>query len=234
MKKKIIPGVILLLVTGIIIYLCTYYKAQDNVNEYIKNGNDVTIEKIDVGYYFDGPGKNNAIIFYPGAKVEYISYAPLMYALAQNNIDCFLIKMPFNIAFFGTNKASKIINKYEYSNWYISGHSLGGVVASNYLSNNSNKFKGIIFLASYSTKEIDSNIDILSIYGSQDGVINMNSYSKNKKNWNDTAMEVIIDGGNHAYFGYYGEQNGDNKALISREEQQKQTVKAIIDYVDKS
>ena len=31
--------------------------------------------------------------------------------------------------------------------------------------------------------------------------------------------EYIIDGGNHAYFGAYGEQRGDGEAAISNREQ---------------
>ena len=41
-----------------------------------------------------------------------------------------------------------------------------------------------------------------------------------------TATFAPIEGGNHAQFGSYGDQPGDNPATISREEQQAQTVAA--------
>jgi hypothetical protein len=37
---------------------------------------------------------------------------------------------------------------------------------------------------------------------------------------------VAIEGGNHAQFGWYGDQSGDNPATISREDQQEQIVQA--------
>jgi hypothetical protein len=37
-----------------------------------------------------------------------------------------------------------------------------------------------------------------------------------------------IEGGNHAQFGWYGEQSGDNPATISREAQQAQVVDATL------
>ena len=33
-------------------------------------------------------------------------------------------------------------------------------------------------------------------------------------------IEEIIDGGNHSYYAHYGEQEGDGKAEITRQEQQ--------------
>ena len=40
--------------------------------------------------------------------------------------------MPFNLAFFGINKANKIIKKLYYSHIYIGGHSLRGAMASSF------------------------------------------------------------------------------------------------------
>ena len=83
-------------------------------------------------------------------------------------------------------------------------------------------------LASYSTKEVECNS--LSIYGSNDGVLNIQQYKKNKKNLKNDK-EIIIEGGNHAYFGNYGEQKGDKKAAIKREEQQEKTIMEIVDFI---
>jgi len=44
---------------------------------------------------------------------------------------------------------------------------------------------------------------------------------------NDTNL-VLIEGGNHGQFGYYGKQLGDNPATISREEQQRLTVETVL------
>jgi hypothetical protein len=46
-----------------------------------------------------------------------------------------------------------------------------------------------------------------------------------------TAMYVEIAGGNHAQFGYYGDQSGDNPATITREVQQIQTLNATVELL---
>ena len=238
-KRRIKKGIVILIticgsfinfiLVGFI-YLGIYYHADSSVKEYLKSSNDVTVVKKKGYYFFDGKGSNSAIIFYPGAKVEYTSYAPLMYELAESGIDTFLVDMPFNIAFFGSNKASTIISDYSYESFFISGHSLGGTVASIYASNNKDKIDGVILLASYSTKSLDG-LDVLSIYGSNDGVLNKKKYEENKKNLPNNFKEVVIEGGNHANFANYGSQKGDKVATIGKQEQQKLTIEAINDFL---
>jgi hypothetical protein len=48
-----------------------------------------------------------------------------------------------------------------------------------------------------------------------------------------STVRVEIDGANHAQFGWYGLQSGDNNSTISREQQQNQTVAAIIGLLQK-
>ena len=67
--------------------------------------------------------------------------------------------------------------------WYIGGHSLGGSMAATYLSDHVAEFEGLILLGSYSTVDLsNSKLDVLSIYGSEDKVLNHNSYNENKSN----------------------------------------------------
>lgn len=210
-------------------YTSIYYHAKKDVKNFLISDENVTVNKISNGYFFDGKGSNKAIIFYPGAKVEYTSYAPMLNELANNGIDCFLLKMPFNLAFFGSNEASKIIKNYNYDSYIIMGHSLGGSMASVYANKNKDKISGVILLASYSTKPLD-DMKVLSIYGSNDGCLNKKAYEKNKKNLPSSYKEVVIDGGNHANFGNYGSQRGDKKATIGNVEQQNIAINAIIDF----
>lgn len=236
MKKKIIiilATIVCIIVIGCTVYLTTYYHSEDIAYEYLKSTEQVKISKIENGYFFDGSGKENALIFYPGAKVEENAYSELMYKLAENGIDCFLLELPCKIAFLGAKRAGKIINEYEYENFYLSGHSLGGVVASTYLENPKENIKGLILLASYPTKKIDDNVKQISIYGDNDGVLNIDSYNQSKDKWNVESKEFIIKGGNHAGFANYGEQKGDNESTITNEEQINQTVEIIIKNIVK-
>ena len=145
--------------------------------------------------------------------------------------DCFLVDMPFNMAVLGSNKASSIIKDYNYDNYYMMGHSLGGTTASLYASKNKDKIDGVILLASYSTKSLDG-LSCLSIYGSNDGVLNKKTYDENKDKLPSSYNEVVISGGNHAGFAYYGKQKGDKTSTISKEEQQKITIDAIIEFLN--
>lgn len=72
---------------------------------------------------------------------------------------------------------------------------------------------------------------LLSIYGSKDGVLNMDSFVKSRKYYPENYLEHIIDGGNHAAFGDYGTQKGDGKASTSAEDQTKETVKVVVDAI---
>ena len=47
----------------------------------------------------------------------------------------------------------------------------------------------------------------------------------------EQTLWTLIEGGNHAQFGYYGIQLGDDSATISREEQQAETVAAILTFL---
>ena len=232
MKKRyiVIIVILLVLITSVLVYLNTYYKAE-SVNDYLKSNDIVEVKKDKNGYYFDGPGEDNILVFYPGAKVEYVSYAPLMSRLAEQGVDTFLVKMPFNIAFFDGNAIKDIMKDYKYDNWYLSGHSLGGVVAASYTSKHDD-IKGLILLASYSTKKVDCRV--LSIYGSNDKVLNIDKFNENRKFLPDDSIVVKIDGGNHAFFGNYGPQKGDGNASISRKEQQEITTLKIIDFIEEN
>ena len=231
-KKKIFKiflGFIVILVGSFMIYLCTgNYRADEESINYLNTTEIVNISKIKSGYFFDGPGEDTAIIFYPGAKVEYTAYAKLMYKIAENGKDCFLIKMPFNMAIFDVNKAQTIMNEYNYENWYISGHSMGGAMACMFACNHPENIKGVITLAAYPTKDLPSNIEYISIYGSEDQVLNKENYNNAKQYLPENSREYVIEGGNHAGFGNYGKQEGDGEAKITGEEQQEYVVNVLV------
>ena len=89
-----------------------------------------------------------------------------------------------------------------------------------------------MLLAAYSTADLtDSGLDVLSIYGSEDGVLNMEKYESNRGNLPENTVEVMIPGGNHAGFGCYGPQNGDGEAGISATEQIQYTAEVITAFV---
>lgn len=51
-----------------------------------------------------------------------------MYRLAEQGMDCFLIKMPCNLAFLGQNKAGNVMDSYKYERWYQQEQTVEAVV----------------------------------------------------------------------------------------------------------
>lgn len=214
-------------------YVNDYYYSEVNVQDYSQKNTQIQVEEIKDGLYLDGPGEENAMIFYPGAKVEYTAYLPLFYGLAEQGVDCFLVKMPCNLAILGQNKAEDIIENYEYKHWYLSGHSLGGAMAAAYAADHLDKLEGLVLLAAYPTKALKAELfSVRSLYGSEDGVLNMEKVEQGRTFMPSDYTEICIDGGNHAQFGNYGAQKGDKEAEISWADQQSQTVEAICKMIE--
>lgn len=177
---------------------------------------------------------DSVFVFYPGALVDYDAYLPLMVECSKYNIKCIIVKMHRNLSFFGINKADGYQkNEPDSANkkWFVGGHSLGGAIAGYYVSKRPGKYDGLIFLASYTNKKInDDKLKCVSIYGSLDGVLNMEQYEGYKCNNPSDYTEFVIEGGNHAGFGTYGHQKGDNDPAISNEEQLKITAEKISEF----
>ncbi|MGL4606154.1 MAG: alpha/beta hydrolase [Eubacteriaceae bacterium] len=173
---------------------------------------------------------NQGLIFYPGGKVQSTAYAPMMREFAEKGITSVIVKMPFNLAIFDVDGADKgLVALPEIKDWVIAGHSLGGAMAGDYLSDNPEKFQGIVFMASYPNKSLsDIQVPALSIYGTEDHVLNKEAFLSGKEKMPMDSNYLEIDGGNHSNFGNYGIQQGDGVARISNQQQQKMVVEAVV------
>ncbi len=236
MKKrtKIILVVCLafLLILGIggYAYVSDYYRADEvAVAAMAYQADDVQIEQDGNVTWFIPREPTAGLIFYPGGKVEHTAYAPLLQACTEKGLLCALVRMPGNLAVLDANAADGLQEKHpEVTTWYIAGHSLGGAMAANYVAAHLEDFNGLILLAAYSTKDLTQTpLQVLSVYGSEDGVMNREAYKKNWANLPADTTEVILEGGCHAQFGSYGAQDGDGTPTISSEEQIRQTADAI-------
>jgi pimeloyl-ACP methyl ester carboxylesterase len=176
------------------------------------------------------------LIFYPGGRVDPRSYAPAARALAIEGYLVVIAPMPLNLAVFAPDRASDIISAYpEIRTWVIGGHSLGGSMAANFAHNNPSLVKGLFFWAAYPAENDDLsalNLQVVSAYGTLDGVANPSEVLAAQSLLSAGTRWVAIEGGNHAQFGWYGDQPGDNPAQISREEQQLQAIAATLNLLD--
>lgn len=235
-RKKLLAVLILaaVLIAASMTYLCTYYPSA-NVDEYLTSTSEVQVSDFGHGIFFDGPGTRQAMIFYPGAKVATDAYAPLMYKLAQQGMDCFLVDMPFHMAFFGINRAEEILENYHYDSWYLGGHSLGGAMIASFAADHTDQVDGLLRLASYTTKDLSqTDLTAVTIYGSEDGVLNRTSLEKYRSLLPKNSLEKCLPGANHSGFANYGPQKGDGQAAITKEEQIDQTVETFLGFINYS
>lgn len=232
----IVLGLIIVALIFIVAFFTTSYEPSTQAMANLEDSTlvDVT-ENNFISFTPENTTATTGLILYPGAKVEPEAYAPLANKIAQAGYEVIITPMPLNFAIFDSNAADEVISKFpNIKNWVISGHSLGGVMAAKYASENSN-IKGVIFYASYPQGDElkDSNIEVTSIYGSLDGVADLEKIIGSKDLLPTSTTFVEITGGNHAQFGSYGEQSGDNPAEISADEQIEKAANASIELLDK-
>ena len=176
-------------------YLSISYKPKEDALNALKGNDKVKVSSINNGYYFDGKGIDTAFIFYPGAKVQCEAYSPIMLKLAENGIDCFLTDMPFNFALFGENRCESFLNTYNYNNWLIGGHSMGGLVSANYVSKHIDKIKGLIITHAHEdhiggVPYLLKTVKIPVIYGS---LLVQNILKRKLKEHPDAKIEKFVE-----------------------------------------
>lgn len=173
------------------------------------------------------------LIFYPGGRVDYRSYAPILKSLAQHGSLVVLVPMPLSLAFFAPDKADEVLTAFpEIQTWALAGHSLGGAMAARYCFTHPGKIQGLVLWASYpaaSDSLANQKLAAVSIFGSEDGQVKSLEASGNLMPAGTTWIK--IDGGSHAQFGDYGLQPGDGQAKISPQQQWDQVSSATLAFL---
>ncbi len=234
MKKGIyiISGLLLAVVLACGIYINDYYRAEPEAMAAFSENTEITVLQEENAFAFLPEDPVAGFVFYPGGKVEHISYAPLMLALAEKGILCVVPQMPANLAVLDMDAAEEIPGQFpEVERWYIGGHSLGGSMAANFVSRHDD-YEGLVLLAAYSTADLqDTDLAVCSIYGSEDRVLDLEKYSEYRDNLPENTMEVLLQGANHAGFGSYGHQDGDGMSILDVGEQIAQTAGLIAEFM---
>ena len=220
-------GVVMSLFSVCAMYVNDYYRADSAAIAAF-----APESRLSAGAYLPEEPFEAGLIFYPGGKVESAAYAPLMEACAAEGILCVPVEMPLRLAVLDVNAADGIRERFpEVERWYIGGHSLGGSMAAAYLGDHAADFAGLILLGSYATEDLsDTALEVLSVYGSEDQVLNREKYEENRGNLPAGVTEVVIDGGCHAGFGMYGPQDGDGTPTLTAAEQIRLTAEAIGEF----
>ena len=175
------------------------------------------------------------LIFYPGGRVDYRSYAPALRDIASQGYLVVLVPAPLNLMVFDPNAAEAVFPEYpQIALWAVGGHSLGGAMAANFLYTHPDDATGLILWASYPASSNDlsaSGLRVLSVYGTLD-MGGQEPFDSSRALLPADTTWVVISGGNHAQFGDYGPQLGDNAATISAADQQAQVVAATVNFLE--
>jgi dienelactone hydrolase len=227
----ILTLLVVVLVAGFVVWGSTPLAPMPEALAALQSDDQVTV-RTDPWLEFSPAGREpqTGFIFYPGGRVDYRAYAPLARAIAAHGYLVVVPAMPLSLAVFSPAKAGEIIAAHpEIHSWAVGGHSLGGAMAANFLKNNPGAASALILFASYpadSDSLAGQALKVLSMYGSADGLANSGEFEASHELLPADTQWLLIEGGNHAQFGWYGPQPGDGTASISRAAQQEQAVSA--------
>ena len=223
--KNFIMGILILLVlliTGG--YAVIKYRTYEAMPEAVSLIETDGVQEEDDYYVIEPEEPTGNVVFYQGGLVETEAYLPLAQAISEQGFRVFVPSMPLNLAILKTNAFAEIYEENPSNlEWWIGGHSLGGTSALLYADEQPAQLKGAFLLGAYPSDETDltdTDLEILSLYAENDGVINQDKYQSSQSLLPENTVYHVISGGNHSNFGHYGFQNGDGESSISREEQQ--------------
>ena len=177
------------------------------------------------------------LIFFPGALVDPVAYAPLVHEIAAAGYASILIQVPRRAAFGGADgpevfdRARNAAARSSVRRWVVAGHSRGGVIACYVVRDGFPGLAGAVLLGTTHPRDFSlaaTSIPMTRVYGTRDTIADVDKIERTRVNLPPSARIVRIDGGNHSQFGYYGFQPGDRPAKISREEQQRRVLDAVL------
>ena len=240
--RKIIR--VLWITFGILFFLwmANSFRARGFDKSILESDSNITVEETSrlISFRPNLDGQSTGLIFFPGGLVQPEAYAPMSYTIAEYGFNIFIVKLPFGSAPLQSqeadvmNQALSIMDKEtSIQYWVVGGHSRGAAIASRFAYLYGASFDGLVLIGTSHPKEAEfdlstTTLSVTKIYASNDGLASVEEVEANAIYLPDDTNWVLIEGGNHSQFGYYGNQLGDNAGTISRERQQEITVEAII------
>ena len=182
-----------------------------------------------------GDASGQGLVFVPGALVDPYAYLyKLAGAVEDTGLTVVVTKPTLNLAFFDQRPLSTFTaHAPEVSSWYVGGHSLGGVRACQLADDTD--VDGLILFGSYCANDLSgSDLRVLSIGGGADGLSTPAKIDAARHLLPQDATMVEIPGMNHAQFGDYGPQPGDNPAGITNDQARDRITETLTAFLGKS
>jgi pimeloyl-ACP methyl ester carboxylesterase len=189
----------------------------------------------------EGRAQPTALLFFPGALVSPVAYAPLARAVAIAGFSATILKLPRRGAFGGADdprlfaRARALMTASGGPNaWVVAGHSRGAVVATQLAADRPTRLAGLIFIGSSHPRDVSLaalDIPVTKIVGRRDGLASPDEVNANRHNLPASTHWVWIEGGNHSQFGWYGFQPGDRFARIPAADQRAAMTKTVLEMM---
>jgi pimeloyl-ACP methyl ester carboxylesterase len=225
--------VLLASAVGLVIWASTGPGPQPEALAAMRSDESVTVET-DRWLVFRpvGTDPSAGLIFYPGGRVDPRAYGPPARAIAAEGLLVVVAPMPLDLAVLNVSEAADVMKAFPtIEHWGVGGHSLGGAMAASFADSHQDQIKGLVLWAAYPAESndlSDSDLKVVSIYGTRDGLATREKIDASRALLPRDTQWVAIEGGNHAQFGWYGTQSGDNPATIGHKEQQERVVSATV------
>lgn len=219
------------------------YRASSDAQSALTSGSGVSVAAAGDGWTFTPASPSEPrvnLLFLPGALVDPAAYAPLLHRVAAAGYPARLVPLPWRGA-FGRADGEDFLGALRSTmaavpgTWVIAGHSRGGKIAATLARNPGPRVAGLILLGTTHPRDFSLAgipLAVAKIYGTSDGVAPAHDVLERQALLPPDTRWTAIEGANHSQFGYYGFQPGDHWAGISREEQQAQTLRAVLDLLD--
>jgi pimeloyl-ACP methyl ester carboxylesterase len=188
-------------------------------------------------------GERPALIFFPGALVSPVAYAPLARAVATAGFQAYIVELPRRGAFGGADDPL-LQHRFEElrarpttpRRWILAGHSRGAVVAARFASTQPAGFSGLVLIGTTHPRDVDLRdltVPVTKVVGTRDGIAKPEAVEANRGKLPGATQWVWVEGGNHSQFGWYGFQPGDRRARIPADVQQTIMIRAVLSALER-
>jgi len=223
------------------------YRASSLAQVASRSDSAATIEHIDGIWSFlprraATAAERPALIFFPGALVSPVAYAPLVRAAATAGFQGYIVELPRRGAFGGADdpvlgqRFERLLARPGTPHrWVIAGHSRGAVVAAQLASTQRAGFSGLILIGTTHPRDVDLRglrAPVTKIVGTRDGIAEPEDVEANRAKLPATTHWVWVEGGNHSQFGWYGFQPGDRRASVPADVQHMIMIRAVLNALE--
>ncbi|HUE87605.1 MAG TPA: alpha/beta hydrolase [Vicinamibacterales bacterium] len=231
-----------LVAAPVVMYLM--FRAQGLPDDTFATTADIHVTETDDSIEFEPHGDSTQVgqwMLLPGCPADPRAYGPLARGVAARGFHSVIVKIPYRCAPWPQHSAElrrrvmELMAKCFHCRWTLAGHSRGVRHVLELVRMlpraRRDEVASLVLIASTHPREDDYSdlpLRVLKILGSEDGVAPLETSFANRALLPAATRFEVIDGGNHAQFGYYGFQIFDGRALISREAQHEQTVRLLV------